>query len=152
MDFSLTFAGGGVLGGVGERVNAILATNEQTAAYGLVLTEADAAMLVETEQDALCEQDRVAIGESVLPALIAAFADSGYLAPEQYAETLSVLLDIFYEVKAATYDRLSDDVILERMARYFNGISGGSAELLRERDMEALSRDLLSGNGQCPLS
>ncbi len=65
---------------------------------------------------------------------------SSYIAPSEYAETIAELIDIFYEVKEESYDLLTDEDIIDVMYNFFENESGGSLEVLRNRDMEELCR------------
>lgn len=118
----------------------ILDTNVKSAEYGLMLSEQDAQMILTADNDALSEQDRICFGESLAPKIIEKFMQSSYIAPSEYAETIAELIDIFYEVKEESYDLLTDEDIIDVMYNFFENESGGSLEVLRNRDMEELCR------------
>ena len=54
----------------------LLAANEVTAEYGLVLSEADVRQILQTRAESLRESARVEFGEGIAAKLVLAFADS----------------------------------------------------------------------------
>lgn len=120
----------------------ILDTNVKSAEYGLILSEQEAEMIVRADIDALSEQERINFGESMVQKMIEKFMQSSYIAPSEYAETIAELIDIFYEVKEESYDILTDDEIIDVMYSFFEHKSGGSLEVLRNRDMEEICRSI----------
>lgn len=129
------------LGGQNQ-IEKMLKLNEQTAAFGLVLSEEDAKVLATKRRDTLKEQQRVEFGEGILPKLIFAFCDSCYIDQNNYVETIGRLQEIFYQYKNETMDELSDDELLESMREAFDGECEGSLEFLEETAMERIARKL----------
>ena len=122
------------------KIRKILETNSETEQYGLKLSEKEARELVMINNDALKAYGRVEIGESVVKKLALKFSESSYIAPDKFAEILGELTEIFYEAKEEGCDNLADDVIINIMFSFFETKSGGSIDLLRERDMDELCR------------
>lgn len=120
----------------------ILDTNSKSAEYGLTLSRQDAEMILKADLNALSEQDRINFGESIVPIIIEKFMHSSYIAPSEYAETIAGLIDIFYEVKEESYDLLTDEEIIDVMYSFFEKESGGSLEVLQNRDMDLLCRKI----------
>lgn len=108
--------------------------------YGLTLTEADIAELVELRGQALQRTGRVEFGGGVLPKLIRAFCKSPYVDPYNYAATLGELQDAFYYFKNESQDHFSDDDLIDFMEKVFNGQAHGSAEVLTTISLEELCR------------
>lgn len=129
------------LGGQNQ-IEKMLKLNEQTAAFGLVLSKEDAKVLATKRRDTLKEQQRVEFGEGILPKLIFAFCDSCYIEQNNYVETIGRLQEIFYQYKNETMDELSDDELLESMREAFDGECEGSLEFLEETAMERIARKL----------
>ena len=119
-----------------------MATNEFTAEYGLILSREDAKILAEADKDEIAVTDRVEIGETAAVKLVKKFSRSSYIAPDDYAEVLAQLLEVFYEAKEESLDVLTDDEVIDVMFEFFEGESGGSIEVLRGRDMEVLCRSI----------
>lgn len=111
---------------------------------GLTLSAEEAAALERRETDALRQSGRVAFG-SVLRPLAAAFCDSPYIQPQDWADTLAELTDIFYALKNETGDALGDEALLAAMAARFNGAAGGSLDALAATEPRCFLR--LAGEG-----
>lgn len=106
--------------------------NEKTAPFGLSLSPAQIAVLQKQEGQALSLTGRVCFGKSVLPRLAAAFAGSPHIQACDWADTLGELTELFYALKRETEDTLSDDELIERMVRTFDGPAQGSTTLLAD--------------------
>ena len=123
--------------------DALSALNNRTSRFGLVLTPAQAAALQRREQDALSQTRRVCFGGSIVPRLAQTFADSPFIQPCDWVQTLGELTRLFYELKDATHDRIGDEELLARMAGALNGRAQGDltamtdAFFLEEHDEEA---------------
>ena len=104
--------------------------NEISERYGLSLGEEQISVLTAARSDALRATGRIEMGESVLPKLIYAFCDSPYLFRDSYCSTLGALQELFYTFKNELNDELSDDELIEAMARLFNHRAQGSLEYL----------------------
>lgn len=123
-----------------QRKDDLLALNETSAEYGLVLSEQEAEMLVQAGRDAIALQDRIEFGKSATTKMIEKFMHSSYLSQNGYADTIAALLEVFYEVKEESLDILTDDEVIQVMYDLFEGESGGDVEILRSRDLEELCR------------
>ena len=123
----------------------ILRCNEETEAYGLVLTQEQALELVETRSIALKDTGRIEFGEGVIGKLIRAFSDSPYLTPRNYASTLHSLVEIFYAYKNETLDRLSDDELIGFLRSGFDMPCQGSIELLAGTVLDWFARAVRNG-------
>ena len=125
-----------------NQIQKILKLNEQTAAFGLSLTEQEANMLVEQRNDNLKQFGRVEFGEGILPKLIFTFCDSDYIDQNNYLDTIGRLQEIFYFYKNESMDELSDDELLSYMKEAFDGECEGSLEYLEETVLEKFARDI----------
>lgn len=106
--------------------------NEKTAPFGLSLSPAQIAVLQKQEGQALSRTGRVCFGKSILPRLAAAFASSPHIQACDWADRLGELTALFYALKRETEDSLSDDELIERMVRTFDGPAQGSTTLLAD--------------------
>ena len=106
--------------------------NEKTAPFGLSLSPAQIAVLQKQEGQALSRTGRVCFGKSILPRLAAAFTGSPHIQACDWADTLGELTELFYALKRETEDSLSDDELIERMVRTFDGPAQGSTTLLAD--------------------
>ncbi len=98
--------------------------------YGLRLTEEEQQALALRQQQALEQTGRILLEGGVLQKLVYAFCDSPFIQPQDWADTLGELLDTFYEYKNESGDALSDDELVEWMARLFSGSAQGSLDYL----------------------
>lgn len=106
--------------------------NEKTAPFGLSLSPSQIAALQRQEGQALSRTGRVCFGKSILPRLAAAFAGSAHIQACDWADMLGELTDLFYVLKRETEDTLSDDELIGRMIRTFDGPAQGSTTLLAD--------------------
>ena len=81
-----------------NQMQKIMEMNHKTEAFGLVLTEEDAQILMERRMESLKEQQRVEFGEGILPKLIFTFCDSP-ISIVNYVDTLIRLQEIFIYTK-----------------------------------------------------
>lgn len=121
-----------------NRRQKILACNTATARFGLLLTPAEAHMVADTQKKALAATNRIEFSDETIPKIIYAFCDSSFIPPNEYAETLARLTEIFYHFKNETNNLLSDDELIHTMSASFNGVCQGSLSLLAERELERL--------------
>lgn len=117
-------------GGEEKEIGEIIALNERTAEFGLILTRKDAEEIVAAKREALKNSDRVEISGDVSVKLIGAFCDSPYIEQSTYKNTVNRLIDLFYELKNETNDLISDGEAIAFMKKSFNGECNGSLELL----------------------
>ena len=128
----------------------ILRTNELSAPFGLVLTPAQAEDIVDTRLAALRDRGRIEFGRGITERLIESFYDSRYLNKDNYAESLNGLHEIFYYLRAESYDMynmeglISDDDIIAGMKKAFETICQGSIELLAGREGAKIVRSFIS--------
>jgi hypothetical protein len=120
----------------------IIRCNQTTSKFGLVLTTSDASELDHTRSEVLEKVGRIEFAGGVISKLIMEFCDSPYLNQSSYAETLHELIETFYYFKNETLEELDDDELIARMKKYFDETCRGSVELLQERDLENLARDI----------
>lgn len=123
----------------------ILACNERSEAYGLVLTPNEALELVETRQEALQSTGRLEFGGGIIEKIIDTFCTSPYLQTNNYPQMINELVAIFYAYKNETLDLISDDDLIALMNRLFNGVCQGSISQLAEGELEAIGRQVRRG-------
>jgi len=128
-----------------QAASEVLKCNELTARFGLELTEQQALALVETRSFSLKKNGRMEFGGGIIDKIIREFCDSPYISAHNYEETLHDLLEVFYLYKNETLDLISDDDLLNYMKKAFDGICRGSVELLSERELYKLARNLRRG-------
>lgn len=124
----------------------ILSCNEETKKYGLLLTKHQALALTQTRTTALHENKRIEFGSSIVDKLILAVCDSPYMTQEIYEDTLHEMIQLFYDLKNNTWDRVSDQDLIDFMKSAFNGCCRGSMELLIEKSMQLIKH--IHGGGK----
>lgn len=122
----------------------ILSRNAATAKHGIVLTESQAAAIAASQTAALKKAGRIEFGFGIADKAISLFADSPYIIPDEYEQTISDLISLFYTFRNEADGMLSDDELLNFMKNSFDGRCAGSLELLAQQVSE-FSRHLRSG-------
>ena len=110
----------------------LLALNDHTASYGLMLTPVQAAQLAVCQQRALADTGRIEFGEGATAQLIRALCASPYVDRETWADTLGEMTALFYALKSETHDRLTDGELIDAMVRVFDGRAHGAMEVLTD--------------------
>lgn len=132
LDLALALAGAG---GV-----TLARCNELSSPFGLALSESEFEALDIARHEALHNSGRLELAGGVLPELIYAFCDSGFVSQDDYFASLLELQDIFYYFKTASLDAISDDELIEAMRAVFDGEAGGETEYLAGLTPEELLR------------
>lgn len=120
----------------------ILETNYKSGLYGLRLTPQDALEIIASRNYALSAYGRIEFGSATVNKIIEAFLDSPYIQQSEYVEIIDDLIETFYYAKSEMLEVVSDDKLIELMVTFFNGKSGGSISLLRERDLDKVIRSI----------
>ena len=108
----------------------VVKLNAETRSYGLTLTEKEAAEIVEVHMNALEANGRTEVDNNAVFEIIRAFKDSPYIDRWSYKNVVKELIALFYEYKSETDDLVCDRELIEFMKEKFNGVCGGSTELL----------------------
>lgn len=127
--------------------NALIELNSMTREYGLFLTVKQVNRLAEAVQRALRESDRIEIGAGIMPVLAEEFSTSVFVNRENYAQLLEELVFIFFHVKTAVCDRISDRELVRILRDYYENKALGSVEIMRERDIDLLIKYIETENG-----
>lgn len=130
-----------------RQLAAVKAANDYTKRFGLMLTDEDAALLLNERKEVLKNQQRVEFGEGILSRLIFAFCDSPFIYQDNYTDTLGRLQDIFYFYKNESLDGIPDDELIAFMKAEFDGPCQGSLDYLEDTGLEKLARRARFGLG-----
>lgn len=76
------------------QVENILRVNEYTEKFGLTLSMEDARVLAKSKNETLKEEQRVELGESILPKIILCFCDSNYIDQNNFIIYVILCYDI----------------------------------------------------------
>ena len=123
----------------------VIATNQVTEKFGLVLSEEDAKLLVNEKSESLKEQKRIEYGESILPKIIYEFCDSDYISQRNYVETIGRLQDIFFLYKNEMMDEISNDELLHFMKEQFETVCYGDLEYLESTCLDVFAQAIRAG-------
>lgn len=128
-----------------QAIAEIVKCNEITCLYGLLLSQKEAQELVETRSKALSDSGRIEFTGGIINKLIMEFCSSPFLSQHNYASTLNDLIETFYYFKNETLDEISDDELISLMKKFFDQSCQGSIELLQNRELEILARNIRYG-------
>lgn len=123
----------------------ILALNEVSQNYGLVLSEQDAKELSEMRNKAIVENERVEIGVGAVAEIIKRFCTSRYITNENYTYVLNEVTYLFYYIKTETDDKISDKDLIDELFNRFELQCRGSIDTLEGREAERIIRKVNSG-------
>ncbi|WKY47553.1 DUF6323 family protein [Eubacteriaceae bacterium ES3] len=115
--------------------------NQFTKAHNLILSPEEAGELALVQQKSLKEHGRIDLSGAMIPKkIITVFSESPYLTPENYFETVTELIDIFYACQTETLEKFGDLELINIMKNLFDTICQGSLELLKDRTLYRLAR------------
>ena len=123
----------------------ILALNDVSREYGLVLTAEDAKELSEIRERSLKDNERLEIGLGAMEGIIRRFSKSSFINQENYAYVIAEVTDLFYYIKTETDDKISDNELLDELYLRFEQRCRGSVDLLLGREGEILIRKVNAG-------
>lgn len=112
----------------------LLASNERTAIYGIVLSEQDCKEIAECRSQLLMETERIEIGTGAARRIIEEFCDCSYVDPRNFKDTVAGLLECFYTIKNETEDTISDDKVLRFIRLVFETEAGGDVAAIYNTD------------------
>ncbi len=135
-------------GGEEKEIGEIIALNEKTAKFGLILTRKDVEEIVAARREALKNSCRVEIAGDLAVNLIGAFSDLPYIDQSTYKNTINRLIDLFYELKNETEDLISDGEAIAFLKNSFNGECNGSLELLAYKTLPEFAAKIRREKGK----
>lgn len=116
----------------------LLETNKELKMHGFALTASDAAEILTARSRALTNQGRIELNLGVTKTLIKRLSESNYMIQENFVDTLNDLYEVFHLIKNATSDYVSDEEVIDAIMSFYNGVCGGSAELLAGKGVEKI--------------
>lgn len=128
-----------------NQLGKLMETNQAAEKYGLILSEQDAALILEGRRESLRKQERVEFGGGIVPKIIYEFCDSQYIRQDNYVETLIRLQDIFYLFKNEMRDEITDDELLHFMKEQFEDICFGDLEYLESTCLANFAQAVRAG-------
>ncbi|MCC3869588.1 hypothetical protein K0039_15360 [Terrisporobacter mayombei] len=104
--------------------NEILKINEESSAYGLILTPGDVEEIIKSRGYSLKIYGRIDLNMDVTKKLINKIYTSQYTDKDDYVEIINDLQDIFYYLKNETLDEVSDNEIIDIIVEFYEKTSG----------------------------
>lgn len=123
----------------------ILECNMETKEFGLKLSEEDAKEIFKTRTNSLKKTGRIEFNGEIITKIILEFKDSPYIYQDNYADTISELVDIFYNYKNETLEYLGDDELISIMKEFFDGYCEGALELLEGKVLYKIADNIRNG-------
>ena len=128
-----------------RQLGGIVAANNETARFGLSLSEQEAKLILSEQRHTLKEQRRIEFGEGIAPKIIHEFCDSAFIDQNNYVETIIRLQEIFYLYKNEMLDEITDDELLHFMKEQFEEICFGDLDYLEGTCLNNFSQAIRAG-------
>lgn len=104
--------------------NELLKINDESSAYGLILTPQDVEEIIKSRGYSLKNYGRIDLNMDVTKKLINKIYTSQYTDKDDYVEIINDLQDIFYYLKNETLDEISDNEIIDIIVGFYEKTSG----------------------------
>lgn len=104
--------------------NELLKINDESSAYGLILTPQDVEEIIKSRGYSLKNYGRIDLNMDVTKKLINKIYTSQYTDKDDYVEIINDLQDIFYYLKDETLDEISDNEIIDIIVEFYEKTSG----------------------------
>ncbi|WP_343347433.1 DUF6323 family protein [Terrisporobacter petrolearius] len=104
--------------------NELLKINDESSAYGLILTPEDVEEIIKSRGYSLKNYGRIDLNMDVTKKLINKIYTSQYTDKDDYVEIINDLQDIFYYLKNETLDEISDNEIIDIIVEFYEKTSG----------------------------
>lgn len=104
--------------------NELLKINDESSAYGLILTPQDVEEIIKSRGYSLKNYGRIDLNMDVTKKLINKIYTSQYTDKDDYVEIINDLQDIFYYLKNETLDEISDNEIIDIIVEFYEKTSG----------------------------
>ena len=104
--------------------NEILQINEESSAYGLILSSKDVEEVIKSRGYSLKTYGRIDLNMDITKKLIKKLYTSPYTQKDDYVELINDLQDIFYYLKNETLDEISDNEIIDIISEFYEKSSG----------------------------
>lgn len=116
----------------------LLEANHELKRHNYALTASDAAQILIARSRTLSNQGRVELNLSVTKDLIKRLSESDYITQENFVDTVNDLYEIFHLIKNFTSDYVGDDEVIDAIMNFYNGVCGGSSELLAGKGVDKI--------------
>lgn len=123
-----------------KELDLIEKSNVNINKFGLTITREEAKEIIISKNETLKKYKRIEFSYGVTKKIIYIFSDSEYIDKNNYIDTIKDLVDIFYNFKNETEDKLTDDELLNFIREQFDDVCYGDLEYLRDTCLERFSK------------
>ncbi|EDS73062.1 hypothetical protein ANASTE_00778 [Anaerofustis stercorihominis DSM 17244] len=123
-----------------KELDLIEKSNVNINKFGLTITREEAKEIIISKNEMLKKYKRIEFSSGVTEKIIYIFSDSAYIDRNNYIDTIKDLVDIFYNFKNETEDKLTDDELLNFMREQFDDVCYGDLGYLRDTCLERFSK------------
>ena len=123
-----------------KELDLIEKSNVNINKFGLTITREEAKEIIISKNETLKKYKRIEFSSGVTEKIIYIFSDSAYIDRNNYIDTIKDLVDIFYNFKNETEDKLTDDELLNFMREQFDDVCYGDLGYLRDTCLERFSK------------
>ena len=118
--------------------NEISALNAVIAQRGLFLTQNDVREIVRVRTRALTDNCRFEVGIGSIEKITESLLPSPFVNRSNFAETLCTFLSIFYYIKTASFDSISDEDVIRILKDTYENVCYGSLGEMRGKEVEMI--------------
>ena len=118
--------------------NDVAALNEVISAKGLYLTQNDVREIVRVRMRALVENCRFEIGIGSVEKIVESLSTSPFVNRSNFTETLCTFIRIFYYIKTASYDSISDDDVIRLLKDMYENVCYGSLAEMKGKEVDMI--------------
>lgn len=115
-----------------KEIDLIEKSNVNINRFGLSITREEAKEIIISKNETLKKYKRIEFSYGLTEKIIYIFSDSEYIDRNNYIDTIKDLVDIFYNFKNKTEDKLTDDELLNFMREQFDDVCYGDLGYLRD--------------------
>ncbi|WP_294467528.1 DUF6323 family protein [uncultured Anaerofustis sp.] len=123
-----------------KELDLIEKSNVNINRFGLSITRKEAKEIIISKNETLKKYKRIEFSYGLTEKIIYIFSDSEYIDRNNYIDTIKDLVDIFYNFKNETEDKLTDDELLNFMREQFDDVCYGDLGYLRDTCLERFSK------------
>ena len=118
--------------------NALVSLNSDLDSYGLYITDRQIKRISDARSRALRDSGRVELGSGIVPVIAKEFSSCVFVNEKNFADVIEKLTYIFFAVKTASCDRISDKNLIRLMKDFYENRYFGFAGNFGERDVDIL--------------
>jgi len=118
--------------------NDIAALNAVIAEKGLYLPQNDVREIVRVRMRALVENCRFEIGIASIEKIVNSIYTSPFVNRSNFTETLCTFIRLFYYIKTASYDSISDEDVIRVLKDMYENVCYGSLKEMKGKEVDII--------------